>query len=122
MREQFYLKTARVSPLSLFFDYYLFFDTNQYLADQLFIRHKVRVWFDREYVKDGSPYCAIFCHVRKKDVLRFLNALAELKNKMILCGHPDYESETGKYLDDIERASEIKDIWHWIRKKPADRS
>lgn len=39
----------------------------------------------------------IFCKVRKKDSERFLDALSELPNKMLICGHPDYE----EYCDDI---------------------
>ena len=104
MRKQFYVKADKAFPLSLFFDHYMFFDTEQYLADQLFVQHKVRVWFDNEYAREGSPYRAVFCHVRKKDAARFMDALAELNNRMILCGHPDYEAEIGGYLDEIESA------------------
>ena len=45
MQKEIYLK---IKKLSLRYDYFLFFDTSEYLADQLFIRQKVRVWFDEE--------------------------------------------------------------------------
>ena len=45
MQKEIYLKIRKVS---LRYDYFLFFDTPEYLADQLFIRQKVRVWFDEE--------------------------------------------------------------------------
>ena len=45
MQEGIYLKIRKVS---LRYNYFLFFDTSEYLADQLFIRQKVRVWFDEE--------------------------------------------------------------------------
>ena len=45
LQEGIYLKIRKVS---LRYDYFLFFDTPEYLADQLFIRQKVRVWFDEE--------------------------------------------------------------------------
>ena len=45
LQEEIYLK---IKKLSLRYDYFLFFDTPEYLADQLFIRQKVRVWFDEE--------------------------------------------------------------------------
>lgn len=81
----------------------MFFDTTPYLADQLFIRHQVRVWFDSEYAKEGSPYLAIFCHVRKKDVPKFLAALEDLKKSMMLCGHPNYEAEISRFMDTVEK-------------------
>ena len=62
MREKLYLPLEK---RSLRYAYYMYLDVKPYLADQLFIRHKVRVWFDGEYVKDGFPYTMILCHVRK---------------------------------------------------------
>lgn len=56
-----------------------------------------------EYAKDGSPYLAIFCHVRKKDVPKFLAALEDLKKSMILCGHPHYEDEISSIMDKMEK-------------------
>lgn len=103
MREKLYWTISKFSIRSLFYDYFVFFDTMPYLADQLFIRHEVRVWFDREYAKDGSPYLAIFCHVKKKDVPKFLAALEDLKNSMMLCGHPHYVEEISSFMDEIEK-------------------
>lgn len=56
-----------------------------------------------DYAKDGSPYLAIFCHVRKKDVPKFLAALEDLKKSMILCGHPHYEDEISSIMDKMEK-------------------
>lgn len=103
LREKLYWTISKFSFGSLFYDYFVFFDTKPYLADQLFIRHKVRVWFDREYAKDGSPYLAIFCRVRRKDVPKFLAALEDLKNSMMLCGHPHYVEEISSYMGEMEK-------------------
>ena len=103
MREKLYFTISKFSIRSLFYDYFMFFDTTPYLADQLFIRHEVRVWFDSEYAKEGSPYLAIFCHVRKKDVPKFLAALEDLKKSMMLCGHPNYEAEISRFMDNVEK-------------------
>ena len=46
MKKEMYLK---IRKLSLRYDYFLFFDTPEYLADHLFIKQKVRVWFDQKY-------------------------------------------------------------------------
>ena len=75
---------------SLFYNYFAFLDTDAYLADQLFIKHQVRVHFREEYVRGDSPYRVIFCHVRKRDRARFQAALEELPKKMMLLGYIDY--------------------------------
>lgn len=79
-----------IDRLSLRYAYYAFLDTDAYLADHLFIKHQVRVRFREEYVRNDSPYRVIFCQVRKRDQVRFLNALKELPNKMLLLGYADY--------------------------------
>ena len=103
MQKEIYLK---IKKLSLRYDYFLFFDTSEYLADQLFIRQKVRVWFDEEYAKKDSRFLAILCHVKKKDSHRFIDAIAALRNKMLLCGYPEYETEVQKMLSHLEEAKE----------------
>ena len=100
LRENLYWAIER---FSLRYDYFVFFDDSRYLADQLFIEHEVRVWFDREYAKAGSPYLAVFCHVRKKDVPEFLAALEDLKKSMMLCGHPNYIEEISLSMDAMEK-------------------
>ena len=119
MREKLYWTISKFSPRALFFDYFMFFDTTPYLADQLFIMHKVRVWFDREYSKEGSPYVPIICHVRKKDVPRFLAALEDLKKSMILCGHSDYEKEVSEFMDGMEQ---MKGELHGRKNDPAEKA
>ena len=103
MQKEIYLKIRRVS---LRYDYFLFFDASEYLADQLFIRQKVRVWFDEEYAKKGSRFLAILCHVKKKDSHRFIDAIAALRNKMLLCGYPEYEAEVQKMLRHLGKGKE----------------
>lgn len=103
MQEGIYLKIRKVS---LRYNYFLFYDTSEYLADQLFIRQKVRVWFDEEYAKEGSRFLAILCHVKKRDSHRFIDAIAALRNKILLCGYPEYETEVQKMLSHLEEAKE----------------
>lgn len=50
---------------------YVFLDSEDYLADQLFIKYKVTVDFGDEYVKENSPYHVIFCKIRKRDEKSF---------------------------------------------------
>ena len=82
----------KIRKQSLLYDYYAFVDTADYLADSLFIQKQVRVRFGKEMKHPKEDYMVIFCKVLKSDSARFLEALSELPNKMILCGHADYEA------------------------------
>lgn len=69
---------------------YLFFDTDDYHADQIFIRHGVPVKFGREMKKDDNPYRIIFCSIGKKYEDEFYKCMDELGKKMLITGHTDY--------------------------------
>ena len=88
---------------SLLWNHYAFIDVPAYLADQLFIKHKVTVHFGDEAHHRDWEYVIIFCKVRKKDADRFLAALAELPNKMLICGHPDYEEYCNEFIRKFEK-------------------
>lgn len=79
-----------LNRFSLFNTHFAFLDTENYLADGLFIKHQVRVYFGDEFVKPDFAYRIIFCHVRRWDKKRFHVAMRELPNKMLLCGNADY--------------------------------
>ena len=79
-----------IEKFSFFHNYFAIIDTADYLADQLFIKHQVRVGFGPEFVCPDAPYRVIMCKCRKRDVDAFLAAIRELPNKMLLCGYPDY--------------------------------
>lgn len=89
---------------SLRYLYYAIIDTADYYADQLFIRHQVTVRFGNEFAHPDAPYLIIMCKVRKKDRRRFLDALAELPNKMLLCGHTDYLAFCEQFYEKMERS------------------
>lgn len=86
-----YKNYISLKKFSLRFRHFCFIDTDRYLADALFIKHKVRVWFKQEAHKEGTDFVFIFCKVRKKDVDKFLTALDELKGKMLLMGCSEYQ-------------------------------
>lgn len=94
-----YLTLERFSLRHLYFAY---IDSSDYLADAIFIKHQVRVKFMQEYAHEDSAYRMIFCRIGKKDSESFLTALAELPNKMMICGHPDYISECQRIMARIE--------------------
>lgn len=69
---------------------YAYIDHRNYLADGLFAQEKITMRIKGEMVRADSPYCIVFCKVRKRDAERFEYALTRLKDKMLLCGHTDY--------------------------------
>ena len=84
--------------------YYLYVDLNVsegYVADSLFYRRKIPVRFEEEMAKDGDQYRLIFCKVRNKYQKAFEEALAEIKNKMFLLGHNDYDEYCGRLMSGL---------------------
>ena len=72
---------------------YMYVDLNTnsgYIADSLFYKRELTVWFKDEMVRDGDKYRLIFCRIRKKDKDKFEDAMKELVDKMNLLGHTDY--------------------------------
>lgn len=86
-----YKNFFKLQRFSLLYDYYYFIDVADYLADKLFIQHRVNVKFQQEMQKHGCRYLIMFCRIKKRDRLRLEAALGELKNKMLLLGYADYE-------------------------------
>lgn len=91
-------KLKKLSPFSF---QYLYFDTEDHFADNIFIKNKIFVKFGNEYAKDGEKYRAIFCEVSKKNVDKFLKSIDELKDKMLLFGYTDYEDWCIKWLEEF---------------------
>lgn len=88
-----------LEKISLRYKYFCFIDTKEYLADALFIKYKVRVWFQKEAHKPNTDFVFIFCKVKKSDINKFLEALGELKKKMILLGYSDYQNFCKEYCE-----------------------
>ena len=85
-----------------------FLDSEDYLADQLFIKYKVTVDFGDEYVKENSPYHVIFCKIRKRDEKKFLDALSEMYDKMLLMGYKDYQEVCDNFIRVVEKNEKEK--------------
>lgn len=96
-----YLKLKTMSPFTYS---YIFLDCDEYLADKLFIKHKVPVKFGKEYRKNDSRYCVISCKIRKRYEEEFKKALAEMNNKMILRCYTDYADFCENFNTIIDKA------------------
>lgn len=92
----------RMRDFSVFSVHYAYVDNGSYLADQLFVQNRVRVRFKGEMRREDSHYCIIFCKVLKQDAKRFEEALARLKDKMLVLGHKDYQDECAEIEKIIE--------------------
>ena len=71
---------------------FAYIDTMGFLADRIFVENKVRVKFCGDYKHREKNYVVVICKVKEKDVLMFLQALKELKNRALLMGNTDYET------------------------------
>ncbi len=70
---------------------FFYVDTSQYLADRVFIDHKIFVSFKKnELRRNDSPYVVVQCSTKKANRQKFLDAMADLERKMLLLGHDDY--------------------------------
>lgn len=90
-----------IAQPSFCYRHFCYIDRKEYYADDLFIKHKLRVWFYKEMHRQDTGYVIIFCKVRKCDETLFFKAMEELINKMILLGHTDYPDFYGHILEDI---------------------
>ena len=84
---------------SIFKFQYVFLDSEDYLADQLFIKYNV---------KENSPYHVIFCKIRKRDEKKFLDALSEMYDKMLLMGYKDYQEVCDNFIRVVEQNEKEK--------------
>lgn len=90
-----------LEKISLRYKYFCFIDTKEYLADALFIKYKIRVWFQKEAHKPNTKFVLIFCKVKKSDTNKFLEALGELNEKMISLGCSDYHHFCNEFCENF---------------------
>ena len=90
---------------SLFNNTYMYIDTKDHLADQIFIRHRLRVFFKGDYGKEGKEYQIILCKASKKRREDFLGCMRELSRNMLLLGHTDYSQFCGQIQELILKHS-----------------
>lgn len=95
----------------LFSRRYMYVDLNVnsgYAADSLFYKRKIPVKFKDEMMRDGDQYRLIFCKVPKRFRQAFEEALEEMKTKMCLLGHNDYEEYCESVMKELEEADQTK--------------
>ena len=81
---------------------YIYMDTEDYLADSLFYKREIPMRFKGTLSRKDDEYCIVYCSFPKKYETSFLEAMEELKNKMMLLGHLDYESYCEEVIGILE--------------------
>ena len=81
-------------------EHYVYLDTEEFLLASLLRRHMIRVKLEEVLYRDGEEYRLVALKVLKKDEGMFLKAMEELKGKMLLFGHRDYETRGGELMDE----------------------
>lgn len=77
---------------SLFRKYFIYVDVaDKNLADNVFIRNKLRVNFDSDVARPDKQFKGVICSVRKRDAEVFKKCMSELVNVVILRGYTGYE-------------------------------
>ena len=92
-----YIKLGKSSLSS--WEHYVFLDTDDIRAESLMNRHMVRREIEGVFGMDNEEYRMISVKVWKKDELRFLQSMEELKGKMLLFGHLDYQTHGGELME-----------------------
>lgn len=88
---------------SLFNSYFGFLDTEDYLAQGLFVKHQVKVKLCEVHVHHSIPYKILVCRVRRKDEAKIIAALNELASKMLICGYRDYLECCSGFWTEMEK-------------------
>jgi hypothetical protein len=84
---------------------YVDLNTDQnYVADSLLYRHRIPVRFKGEFIRDTDNYRVILCRIPRKYRSAFEKAMEELKAKMNLLGHTDYEDYCEVLMKELENA------------------
>ena len=57
------------------YNYYAYIDTEDFLADSIFIQEKLRVFFGKTGRKQDSQYVVVLCKVWEWDAEKFVRAM-----------------------------------------------
>lgn len=80
---------VKIEKKSLLFNYYAYIDTEEFLADSVFIQEKLIVFFGKIGRIQGSQYVVVLCKVWKWDAEKFIHTMEKFRNKLLLLGHDE---------------------------------
>ena len=81
---------------------YAYLDVEDNLAAGVLAKHGVRAKLLHTLIRENEEYILVQVKVRREDRQAFLDAMGDLKNKMLIFGHRDYESHGGELIRELE--------------------
>ena len=81
---------------------YAYLDVPKNMAAGVLAKHGVRCKVERVMTREDEEYILVQVKVRRKDKQQFLNAMEDLKTKMLICGYRDYVERSGALIRELE--------------------
>ena len=81
---------------------YAFIDVPEALATSVLLKHNVRAKFVHLLTREDTDYVLVQMKIHRNDRQKFLDAMEDLKTKMLICGHSDYEACAGEFIRELE--------------------
>ncbi len=81
---------------------YAYLDVPEALATSVLLKHDVRAKFVHLLTREDTDYVLVQMKIHRNDRQKFLDAMEDLKTKMLICSHPDYETRAGEFIRELE--------------------
>lgn len=81
---------------------YAFLDVPEALATGVLLKHDVRAKFVHLLTREDTDYVLVQMKIHRNDRQKFLDAMEDLKTKMLICGNADYEARAGELIRELE--------------------
>ena len=81
---------------------YAFLDVPEALATSVLLKNNVRAKFVHLMTREDTDYVLVQMKIHRNDRQKFLDAMEDLKTKMLICGHADYEACAGELIRELE--------------------
>ena len=72
------------------------------MATSVLLKHNVRAKFVHLMTREDTDYVLVQMKIHRSDRQKFLDAMEDLKTKMLICGHADYEARAGEFIRELE--------------------
>lgn len=123
-KEKVQVNFCGIDKVSPFFKHFVYIDRKDHAADDIFIKHKLRVHFLKDFRKDGSNFEIIYCKVNKDKQSTFILCMFELDQKLLLSDNCKEYMETkekiGEFVEKYENGGKnvkLPDSLYVVEKK-----
>ena len=91
---------VKIEKKSMLFNYYAYVDTEEFLADDIFMKENMKVCREKVGKQEDSEYVVVICKVLKTDKDKFRMVMKDLYYKMIVLGHTKHAT----FFSELETA------------------